>query len=104
MVDVAVGGDHLTEAIMISIVFFYIILYSHDNRLDPLTGLLNRQAFYDDCKLSGKSVRAVASLDMNGLKELNDTQGHKAGTSSCFCYSMMIRRSLLPWKDGSKIM
>ncbi len=73
------GGVSLSEAIMISSIFFYIMLYSHDNRLDPLTGLLNRQAFYDDCAALNKSVGAVASLDMNGLKALNDLRGHQAG-------------------------
>ncbi|MBO4422678.1 MAG: GGDEF domain-containing protein [Clostridia bacterium] len=73
------GGDDLTVAIMTSSIFFYIVLYSHDNRLDPLTGLLNRQACYDDCAALNKSIKAVASLDMNGLKDLNDSRGHQAG-------------------------
>ena len=73
------SGDDLTAAIIISSIFFYIVLYSHDNRLDPLTGLLNRQAYYDDCAALNKSVKAVASLDMNGLKDLNDSRGHQAG-------------------------
>ena len=73
------GGSDLIAAIMTSSVFFYIVLYSHDNRLDPLTGLLNRQAFYDDCNTLHKNIKAVASLDMNGLKELNDNFGHQAG-------------------------
>ncbi len=73
------GGTALNEAIMISSIFFYIVLYSHDNRLDPLTGLLNRQAFYDDCAALNKRIKAVASLDMNGLKALNDTRGHQFG-------------------------
>lgn len=73
------GGSDLTTAIIISSIFFYFVLYSHDNRLDTLTGLLNRQAFYDDCAALGKNIKAVASLDMNGLKELNDSLGHQAG-------------------------
>ena len=73
------GGDELNVAIITSSIFFYIVLYSHDNRLDPLTGLLNRQAYYDDCAALSKSVKAVASLDMNGLKDLNDTCGHQFG-------------------------
>lgn len=77
--DSLTGGIRLNEAIMISCVFFYIFLYSHDNRRDPLTDLLNRQSFYDDCAIYNKSVRAAASLDMNGLKELNDNYGHSAG-------------------------
>ena len=77
--DALVGGCRINEAIMMSSIFFYIVLYSHDNRHDKLTGLLNRQAFYDDCTNYGHSVGAVASFDMNGLKELNDTLGHHAG-------------------------
>lgn len=73
------GGIRLNEAIMISSVFFYMFLYSHDIRRDQLTGLLNRQSFYDDCVLYGKDIGAVASLDMNDLKVLNDTRGHQAG-------------------------
>lgn len=73
------GGTELTAAIVTSSIFFYIVLYSHDNRLDPLTGLLNRQAFYDDSSALNKSIKAVASIDMNGLKELNDNLGHQYG-------------------------
>ena len=73
------GGVRLNEALMISSIFFYIILYSHDSRCDTLTGLLNRQAFYDDCSVFNKDIRAAASLDMNGLKVINDTYGHLAG-------------------------
>ena len=79
LLDVLSGGIRLNEAIIISSVFYYLILFSNDNRRDSLTALLNRQAFYDDCNLYNKSIGAVASLDMNGLKELNDTQGHQAG-------------------------
>lgn len=77
--DIMVGGIRLNEAIIISSIFFYLVLFSNDNRRDSLTGLLNRQAFYDDCNLYNRSIEAVASLDMNGLKDLNDTYGHLAG-------------------------
>ena len=77
--DVMYGGVRLNEAIIISSIFFYLVLFSNDNRRDSLTGLLNRQALYDDCNLYNRSIEAAASLDMNGLKELNDTHGHKAG-------------------------
>ena len=73
------GGYDLTAAIISSSIFFYIALYSHDNRLDPLTGLFNRQAYYDDCTSLNKSIKAVMSLDMNGLKTLNDSRGHQFG-------------------------
>ena len=80
--DVMYGGVRLNEAIIISSVFFYLVLFSNDNRRDSLTGLLNRQAFYDDSNLYNKSIEAAASLDMNGLKDLNDSVGHLAGDAA----------------------
>ena len=79
VVDALHGGARVNEAIMISSILFYMILHAHDNRRDPLTGLLNRKAFYDDCAVYEKTIEAVASLDMNGLKTMNDTLGHHAG-------------------------
>ena len=79
MVDALFGGTHLNEAIMIGWVFLLFFLRSHDNYQDPLTSLRNRFAFYDDCETFGKDISAVASIDMNGLKRLNDADGHAAG-------------------------
>lgn len=79
LTDALSGGERLTEAIAISSVFYYLILYSNDGRRDPLTDLLNRKAFYDDCDAFSKEIVAVMSLDVNGLKALNDNAGHHAG-------------------------
>lgn len=79
VLDISFGGTRLNEAMMISSLFLYIFLRSHDNYLDPLTSLRNRFAFYEDSKNLSKSISAVASLDMNGLKQLNDTKGHAEG-------------------------
>nr|EES53652.1 MAG: diguanylate cyclase [Leptospirillum ferrodiazotrophum] len=52
---------------------------------DPLTGLPNRRLFYDRLDYARKTaVRhgtafAVALLDLDGFKEVNDRWGHKAG-------------------------
>ena len=77
--DALYGGVRLNEAIMFCSICFYLVLFSNDNRRDTLTGLLNRQALYDDFKFYNKSIKAVISLDMNGLKDLNDSEGHQAG-------------------------
>ena len=76
------GGVRLHESMLISSVFFYVFLRSYDVRRDALTTLLNRQTMYDDCKSLKKNVTAVASLDMNGLKTMNDTRGHSAGDAA----------------------
>ena len=49
---------------------------------DPLTGLPNRNAINEIVKTCGEKVFkhiAVVAFDLNGLKEVNDEKGHKAG-------------------------
>jgi len=52
-------------------------------RMDTLTGLLNRSAFYDDLKMLQRDGLpknfVVVVVDANGLKNVNDTLGHAAG-------------------------
>ncbi len=104
VVDSLHGGVRLQEAIMISSIFFYIILRAHDNRRDALTGLLDRQAFYDDCTAFNSSIGVVASLDMNGLKRMNDTLGHHAGDEALIgiaaCMKAVENRDTLIYRIG----
>lgn len=59
------------------------IEYERDH--DQLTGLLNRRAFYRIIKnlfWQGKSILKIAALvmiDLDGLKQVNDTYGHEFG-------------------------
>ena len=48
-------------------------------RRDPLTGLLNRRAFDEDSRASGPDRWALAVLDIDHFKRVNDTHGHTAG-------------------------
>lgn len=82
LVDAVWGGCHLNEAIMIGSIFMLFFLRTHDNYLDPLTLLRNRFAYYDDSENLSRNITAVASIDMNGLKKLNDTRGHGAGDTA----------------------
>ena len=56
-----------------------MFIWFYDTNRDPLTRLRNRLAFYEDSERYAALVTAVASVDMNGLKELNDSKGHEAG-------------------------
>lgn len=78
-IDIETEGANLNAAILISSIFLYVFLRSIDTNRDPLTKLLNRMSFYEDCNRFGGSVSAVGSLDMNGLKRMNDMMGHEAG-------------------------
>ena len=79
LIDGDTDGDHVNAAIMVSSIFLYMFLRFFGANRDPLTNLLNRLTFYDDCDLYSATATAVASIDMNGLKKLNDTKGHEAG-------------------------
>ena len=83
LLDATRGGVRLHEAILISSIFFYIFLRSYDVRRDALTSVRSRQTLYDDCAgTMQKDFCAAASLDMNGLKELNNHDGYHAGDAA----------------------
>lgn len=50
---------------------------------DELTNLFNRRCFYEDIKIFKEEGLedglVIFSVDLNGLKEVNDTRGHAAG-------------------------
>jgi diguanylate cyclase (GGDEF)-like protein len=70
---------------------------------DPLTGLANRALFYDRLRQSVSQARrdgsqvCLLNLDMDGLKAINDSHGHRAGDAA-LCelaqrLSRLLRRS-----------
>ena len=79
LIDGDSDGDHVNAAIVASSIFLYMFLRFFDANRDPLTRLLNRMVFYEDCDRYSTAISAVASVDMNGLKKLNDAKGHEAG-------------------------
>ena len=62
--------------------------------IDPLTGLYNRQAYYTELEKNGNKITAVISVDMNGLKKLNDECGHARGDEALIYISKGIRDGL----------
>ena len=65
--------------IAIALFVYYVFLILQLTKKDALTGLLNRQAYYALLKNNYKDITAIISIDMNGLKVINDTEGHLAG-------------------------
>lgn len=85
-------GINLSIAFLsIEVLVIYIMLQSEgENQLlfksnnDELTGLYNRRAYEEDMlnyfeNTSKKADLVYASVDVNGLKQANDTLGHVAG-------------------------
>jgi diguanylate cyclase (GGDEF)-like protein len=69
---------------------------THDN----LTGISNRSLFYDNLRqrLTQASRRqeefAIITLDMDGLKEINDNYGHRAGDAAIREVALRINSTL----------
>ncbi len=78
LIDHFHGDSRLNTAIMISAIFYYMFLQSHDVNLDQLTELMNRTAFYRDMETRSGSITAMAMLSMLNLRAVNDTLGYRA--------------------------
>jgi diguanylate cyclase (GGDEF)-like protein len=62
-------------------------------RMDPLTGALNRQAFFETLATThSRGWSLLAYLDLDGFKALNDTYGHAAGDESLRDFARRVRR------------
>ncbi len=69
----------LPAAMMVSCSLYYLFLYVQTYKRDALTELLNRRSFFLDAAKNAQTDFTVISIDMNGLKDINDTKGHQAG-------------------------
>ena len=65
--------------IAVALFVYYVFEILQLTKKDALTGLLNRQAYYAYIKEYSKEITAFITIDMNGLKTINDTGGHDAG-------------------------
>ena len=90
-------------AVCIGLAYFINALVNHLNRqaiIDPLTGLLNRTGL--DVVLATQErdgrpqPRAVAVLDLDGFKAVNDARGHAGGDALLRDVGAVLRAGLRP--------
>ncbi|MBQ1248328.1 MAG: GGDEF domain-containing protein [Clostridiales bacterium] len=88
----------------ISVFVYYVFMILQVTKKDPLTGLLNRQAFYADIADNPQEISALISIDMNGLKKINDIEGHAAGdlaiTTIADCFIRAVKRKHFVYRVG----
>lgn len=72
-------SQQLNTALGSAVLFYEVYLYYVNSKKDTLTGLLNRHSFVMDLKSHIDDLEALISMDLNGLKKINDTYGHHAG-------------------------
>lgn len=73
-----------------SLVFYFLFLYIHSASIDSMTGLLNRQSYYQDIKVKADRIKSVISVDMNELKYINDNLGHDEGDKAIVTISKIL--------------
>ena len=78
-----------------------LTLYRQANQ-DALTGLINRQAFERELRRACErcerenSYGALLFLDLDRFKQVNDTEGHKAGDKLLVVFARRLQQSLRP--------
>lgn len=82
----------VTTSIAISTVFYYLYLHTERTQYDPLTGLLNRTAYYADLPRMNKDITGVIQIDMNALKYFNDNFGHEEGDLALSTIASILKR------------
>jgi len=77
-----------------SIVLYYLFIYLHFARFDPLTGLLNRQVYYLDMNRAADKITYAVSIDLNDLKHINDGYGHDAGDVALKTVAAVLKKNV----------
>lgn len=71
---------YLVSAVLaVCLVFYYLFMYSQVYKRDTLTNLLNRRNFYLNLNDHKDIQMTIISIDINNLKQTNDTKGHDEG-------------------------
>jgi len=92
------------ETIAIVLFTYYLFSIQGLTKTDSLTRVLNRQACYADMETDPEGINALVSIDMNGLKDINDTRGHAAGdealASLALCFTQAAKAHQSVYRIG----
>lgn len=90
--------------IAVALFVYYVFLILQLTKKDALTGLFNRQAYYASMRFGQKDIDAIISIDMNGLKTINDNEGHLAGDEALStlarCFSKAVKHNQSVYRIG----
>ena len=84
------------STIAVALFVYYDFSILQLSKKDSLTGLLNRQAYDSAISTGSQSTTSIIMIDMNGLKVINDTEGHKAGDEALETVALCFMRATKP--------
>ncbi len=87
----------------VALFVYYVFEILQQTKKDSLTGLLNRHAYHADSCEDPEEITALISIDMNGLKVINDTLGHAAGDEALLTLALCFRRALKSRQFGYRV-
>ncbi|GAA0693221.1 hypothetical protein GCM10008903_28350 [Clostridium cadaveris] len=86
------------STISIGLLFYYIIIRDMQFRYDSLTNIPNRMMFQRSLKqYNHKKKVIIISLDLNGLKKVNDSLGHFNGDELLFLAAQNLNETFRPY-------
>ena len=91
------------STIAMALFIYYVFEILQQTKKDSLTGLLNRHAYHSDICTNPEEITALISIDMNGLKTLNDTFGHVAGDEALVSLALCFHKALKSRQFGYRI-
>ena len=89
--------------IAMALFIYYVFEILQQTKKDSLTGLLNRHAYHADVCTNPEEITALISIDMNGLKTLNDMFGHTAGDEALISLALCFQKALKSGQFGYRI-
>ena len=91
------------STIAVAMFVYYVFEILEQTKKDSLTGLLNRHAYNADVCKNPEEITALISIDMNGLKTINDTLGHAAGDEAIETLALCFNKALKTRQFGYRI-
>lgn len=96
VLNTAYGFQFLVSGMaVLSSIFYYLFFTVQTLTRDALTNARNRHSFYKDVEGMKRHHMYLVSMDLNGLKQINDTQGHDAGDRAILAVSECVFECLL---------
>ena len=81
--------------IVFAVLSYYLLLNTQSILFDTLTGTKSRAAYVKHAeKMIGKCACTIAMPDINRLKEINDSYGHRAGDEALRTFSLRMLGNL----------
>lgn len=95
--EVVTGRNDLLNIVCeICAMINFIFIMTINSSKDPLTNLYDRRTYHEDVSRYKDVINGIIQIDMNGLKEINDTVGHQEGDKALIAVSKIFDKAIEP--------